>query len=236
MAADALWCVVPAAGRGARFGGEVPKQYVDLLGRPLLLHTLERLAAHPRVAGLMVVLAADDRHWPSLIAIAGKPVLTAIGGAERADSVLAGLRALPDSVAVDEAVLVHDAARPLLRAEDLDQLIRRGVPHAGGALLATPVRDTLKHAGDDGCVAATVPRASLWRALTPQLARRGDLEHALQAAAAQGVAVTDEAMALERIGLHPLLIEGSDDNLKITTPADLAYAAFWLIRQHDPQA
>ncbi len=236
MAADALWCVVPAAGRGARFGGEVPKQYVDLLGRPLLLHTLERLAAHPRVAGLMVVLAADDQRWPSLTAIAGKPVHTAIGGAERADSVLAGLRALPVTVAAGDAVLVHDAARPLLRAEDLDQLILHGVPHAGGALLATPVRDTLKHAGDDGCVAATAPRAGLWRALTPQLARRGDLERALQAAAAQGVAVTDEAMALERIGLHPLLVEGSDDNFKITTPADLAFAAFWLTRQHGPQA
>lgn len=236
MAADALWCIVPAAGRGVRFGGEAPKQYVDLLGRPLLLHTLERLAAHPRVAGLVVVLAADDRRWPGLIAIAGKPVRTAVGGSERAASVLAGLRALPDSVAADDAVLVHDAARPLLRAGDLDRLIDLGVRHAVGAILAAPVRDTLKRAGDDGCIAATAPRAGLWRALTPQLARRGDLERALQAAAAQGVAATDEAMALECIGLHPLLVEGSEDNLKITTPADLAYAAFWLTRQHDPQA
>ena len=236
MAADALWCVVPAAGHGTRFGGEVPKQYADLLGRPLLLHTLERLAAHPRVAGLLVVLAADDRRWPGLTEIAGTPVRTAIGGSERAASVLAGLRALPASVAADDAVLVHDAARPLLCADDLEALIRRGLRHADGALLAAPVRDTLKRAGDDGCVAATAPRAGLWRALTPQLARRGDLERALQAAAAQGIAVTDEAMALERIGLHPLLVEGSDDNLKITTPADLAYAAFWLSRQHDSQA
>ena len=236
MAADALWCIVPAAGRGTRFGGERPKQYADLLGRPLLLHTLERLAAHPRVAGLMVVLAADDRRWPGLTAIAGKPVLTAIGGSERAASVLAGLRALPDSVAADAAVLVHDAARPLLRADDLGRLIDLGVGDAVGAILAAPVRDTLKRAGDDGCAAATVPRAGLWRALTPQLARRGDLERALQEAALQGIAVTDEAMALERIGLHPRLVEGSDDNLKITTPADLAYAACWLARQHDPQA
>ena len=236
MAADALWCIVPAAGRGTRFGGERPKQYADLLGRPLLLHTLERMAAHPRVAGLMVVLAADDRHWPGLTAIAGKPVLTAIGGSERAASVLAGLRALPDSVAADAAVLVHDAARPLLRADDLGRLIDLGVGDAVGAILAAPVRDTLKRADDDGRAAATVPRAGLWRALTPQLARRGDLERALQEAALQGIAVTDEAMALERIGLHPRLVEGSDDNLKITTPADLAYAAYWLARQHDPQA
>ena len=236
MAADALWCIVPAAGRGTRFGGELPKQYADLLGRPLLLHTLERMAAHPRVAGLMVVLAADDQRWPGLTAIAGKPVLTAIGGSERAASVLAGLRALPDSVAADAAVLVHDAARPLLRADDLGRLIDLGVGDAVGAILAAPVRDTLKRADDDGRAAATVPRAGLWRALTPQLARRGDLERALQEAALQGIAVTDEAMALERIGLHPRLVEGSDDNLKITTPADLAYAACWLARQHDPQA
>ena len=236
MATDALWCVVPAAGRGARFGGEVPKQYVDLLGRPLLLHTLERLAAHPRVAGLMVVLAADDRRWPGLIAIAGKPVLAAVGGAERAASVLAGLRALPAAIAATDCVLVHDAARPLLRAGDLDRLIDLGVRHTAGAVLAAPVRDTLKRAGDDGAVAATLPRAGLWRALTPQLGRRGDLERALSAAAQAGVAVTDEAMALERIGLYPLLVEGSDDNLKITTPADLAYVAFRLSLQGDSQA
>ncbi len=236
MAADALWCVVPAAGRGARFGGEIPKQYVDLLGRPLLQHTLERLAAHPRVAGLMVVLAADDRRWPGLTALAGKPVLATIGGSERAASVLAGLRALPDSVAADAAVLVHDAARPLLRAGDLDRLIGLGVGHPAGAVLAAPVRDTLKRAGDGGVVAATVPRVGLWRALTPQMGRRGDLERALSAAAQAGVAITDEAMALERIGLYPLLVEGSDDNLKITTAADLAYAAFRLSLQGDSQA
>ena len=236
MAADALWCIVPAAGRGTRFGGEVPKQYADLLGRPLLLHTLQRLAAHPRVAGLMVVLAADDQRWPGLTAIAGKPVLVAAGGAERAVSVLAGLRALPSAIAAADCVLVHDAARPLLRADDLDRLIDLGVRHAVGAVLAAPVRDTLKRAGDDGVVAATVPRAGLWRALTPQLGRRGDLDRALSAAAQAGIAVTDEAMALERIGLYPLLVEGSDDNLKITTPADLAYAAFRLSLQGESQA
>lgn len=236
MAADALWCVVPAAGRGARFGGEVPKQYVDVLGRPLLLRTLERLAAHPRVAGLMVVLASDDRRWPGLDAIAGKPVLTAAGGTERAASVLAGLRALPPAVAATACVLVHDAARPLLDAADLERLVLAGLVHPDGAILAAPVRDTLKRAGERGVAAATVARAGLWRALTPQLGRRGDLERALQTAAEQGIVVTDESMALERIGLHPLLVEGGDDNLKITTPADLAYAAFRLSLQGDSQA
>ncbi len=211
----------------------VPKQYLTIAGRSVLLHTLTRLARHPRIAGLMVVLAADDALWPGLSELEGKSVRTAIGGAERADSVLAGVRALPDSVSADQPVLVHDAARPLLRAEDIERLVRAGLAHAGGAILAAPLRDTLKRAGGDGCIVATEPRAELWRALTPQMARRGDLDRALSAAEQARVPITDEAMALERIGLQPLLVEGGEDNLKITTPADLAYAEFWLARHSD---
>lgn len=227
------WCVVPAAGRGARMASRVPKQYLTIAGRSVLLHTLTRLARHPRIAGLMVVLAADDALWPGLSELEGKSVRTAIGGAERADSVLAGVRALPDSVSADQPVLVHDAARPLLRAEDIERLVRAGLAHAGGAILAAPLRDTLKRAGGDGCIVATEPRAGLWRALTPQMARRGDLDRALSAAEQARGPITDEAMALERIGLQPLLVEGGEDNLKITTPADLAYAEFWLARHSD---
>ena len=212
---------------------QVPKQYLTLAGRSVLLHTLTRLARHPRIAGLMVVLAADDALWPGLSELEGKPVRTSTGGAERADSVLSGARALPDSVSADQPVLVHDAARPLLRAEDVERLVRAGLAHADGAILAAPLRDTLKRAGDDGCIVATEPRAGLWRALTPQMARRGDLERALSAAAQARIPITDEAMALERIGLRPLLVEGGEDNLKITTPADLAYAEFWLARHSD---
>ena len=211
-------------------GAALPKQYLELAGQPLLLHTLQRLARHPRIAGLLVVLAADDARWPGITQLADKPVLTATGGAERADSVLAGLRALPDSVAARDCVLVHDAARPLLRAHDLERLVQVGLTHADGAILAAPVRDTLKRADAAGRIAATEPRAGLWRALTPQMARRGDMQRALAEALQAGIAATDEAMALERIGLHPLLVEGSDDNLKITTSADLAYAGFWLTR------
>ncbi len=212
---------------------QVPKQYLTIAGRSVLLHTLTRLARHPRIAGLMVVLAADDALWPGLSELEGKPVRTSTGGAERADSVLSGARALPDSVSADQPVLVHDAARPLLRAEDVERLVRAGLAHADGAILAAPLRDTLKRAGDDGCIVATEPRAGLWRALTPQMARRGDLERALSAAAQARIPITDEAMALERIGLRPLLVEGGEDNLKITTPADLAYAEFWLARHSD---
>lgn len=222
------WCVVPAAGRGSRFGSKVPKQYLRLGGKPMLQHTLERLAAHPYVAGLMLVVAADDNSWAQgLFEVLGKPLLRATGGAERADSVLAGLRALPASVEAEDFVLVHDAARPCLRSADVSRLIEQAAP-AGGGLLAAPLRDTLKLAGTDGRVAATESREARWRALTPQLFRRGELESALAAAVADGVNVSDEAMAMERSGFAPLLVEGAEDNIKVTTAADLALAEYLL--------
>jgi 2-C-methyl-D-erythritol 4-phosphate cytidylyltransferase len=227
MATDALWCVVPAAGRGARFGGEVPKQYLPLAGRPLILHTLDRLAAHPRIAGLMVVLAARDRWWPNVQEVHGKPVRTTIGGGERADSVLAGLRELPDPVRDADFVLVHDAARPCLRYEDLGRLIANGV-QAGGALLAAPLRDALKRADAHGRSIDSEPRGMRWRAFTPQMFRRGELTIALERARSDGVNVLDDAQAMERCGFHPLLVEGAEDNIKVTTPADLKLAEFLL--------
>jgi len=222
-----LWCVVPAAGRGARFGAELPKQYVQLAGRPLLAWTLQRLAECRDIAGLMVVLAEHDAHWPDIESIGGKPVLTTIGAAERSGSVLAGLRALPDAVAPNDYVLVHDAARPCVRVDDIARLVAEGCA-AGGGLLAAPVRDTLKRADEGLRVAATEPREACWRALTPQLFRRGELTAALEHAAGLGIAITDEAMAMERIGHRPLLVEGADSNIKVTTPADLALAEYLL--------
>lgn len=224
-----FWCVVPAAGRGTRFGGEIPKQYLPLAGKPLLLHTLDRLAAHPRIAGLVVALAPGDMHWPQLTQVAGKPVRIAEGGDERADSVLASLHAFAHEVRAEDFVLVHDAARPCVRGDDISRLIERGVP-AGGALLAAPLRDTLKRADAENRSLATEPRESRWRALTPQLFRHGELVAALESAQAAGIAVTDEAMAMERMGHHPLLVEGAEDNIKVTTPADFALAEFLLAR------
>jgi len=231
-ATESLWCVVPAAGSGRRFGGEVPKQYLPLSGKPMLLRTLERLAACSDIGGLMVVLAADDTNWPRIREISGKPVRTAIGGAERSASVLAGLAALPAEVAVDDFVLVHDAARPCVAASDIARLVKLGID-AGGALLAAPLRDTLKRASAQGCVERTEPRERLWRAQTPQMFRRGELTHALEAAHAQGLAVTDEALAMEHAGHRPLLVEGAEDNIKVTTPADLALAEFLLRRTEE---
>ena len=216
------WAVVPAAGIGRRFGGDRAKQYVELDGQPLVAHALQALLAHPSVEGAVVVLAADDASWPNWSEMSGKPVVTCIGGETRAESVLAGLAALPESVRADDFVLVHDAARPNLQPGDLDALLERGRADPVGAILAAPVRDTLKRAGDDGGIDGTEPRERLWRALTPQLFRRLQLSRALEAALADGVAVTDESMAMERQGLRPLLVEGREDNLKVTTPADLA--------------
>jgi len=227
-----FWAVVPAAGRGSRFGSELPKQYLHVGERRVIEHTLERLLAHPAIAGAMVVLAADDPHWPQIDDLFGKPVQTCVGGAERADSVLAGLAALPDDVRQDEFVLVHDAARPNLARADLDRLLDLGMGDPVGAILAAPVRDTLKRAGDDGGIDGTEPRERLWRAFTPQMFRRLQLRRALEAASAAGIAVTDEAMAMERQGLRPLLVEGSEENFKITTPADLDRFAFILSQTH----
>ncbi|HET6397448.1 MAG TPA: 2-C-methyl-D-erythritol 4-phosphate cytidylyltransferase, partial [Pseudoxanthomonas sp.] len=139
-----IWAVVPAAGRGTRFGGELPKQYLEVAGRPLLAHTLDALLAHPAVAGAVLALAADDRWWPGWTAWAGKPLLACAGGDSRAASVLAALEALPETVRADDFVLVHDAARPNLAADDLDRLLERGRADPIGAILAAPVRDTLK--------------------------------------------------------------------------------------------
>jgi 2-C-methyl-D-erythritol 4-phosphate cytidylyltransferase len=229
MMSRPLWCVVPAAGRGTRVGGSLPKQYLPLAGRPLMHHTLERLAAHPGIAGLLLVLSAGDAQWNSMDAIGGKRVLTTTGGAERSDSVRCGIDALPDDVAADEFVLVHDAARPCVRLADITRLIEVAGA-ADGGLLGAPLRDTLKRANAAGCSEQTEPRELRWRAFTPQMFRRGALSAALREATRRGIAASDEAMAMELAGFAPRLVEGAEDNIKVTTAADFALAEFLLSR------
>lgn len=227
----AVWAVVPAAGSGSRFGGAVPKQYVEIAGRPLLAHALDALLAHPAVRGAVVALAAGDARWPGWTERGGKPVVACTGGADRAASVLAALDALQARVDDDPLVLVHDAARPNLARDDLDRLIDAARSEPDGAILAAPVRDTLKRAGADGRSDGTQPRDALWRALTPQAARCSVLRAALEQARRAGRAVTDEAMALEGAGRRPRLVEGREDNIKVTTQADLALMTFLLERR-----
>ena len=228
-----VWAIVPAAGVGARYGAALPKQYLRVDGEMLIGHALRALLTHPQLKAAMVALAPDDAHWPAWTHLAEKPIATCVGADTRAGSVLAALHALPESVRADDFVLVHDAVRPNLRYEDLDRLLERGRADPVGAILAAPVRDTLKRAGDDGGIDGTQPRERLWRAFTPQLFRRLQLQRALESAQAAGLAVTDEAMAMEAQGARPLLVEGAEDNIKITTPADLADYQ-WLLRQREP--
>lgn len=227
------WVVLPAAGLGTRVGGPLPKQYLPMLGRPLIAHTLQALLAHPEIAGVMVVLAADDAHWPGVEHRHDKPVLTCVGGARRAQSVRAGLLALPASVGDSDPVLVHDAVRPCISRNDITRLLAAAAGHRVGALLGAPLRDTLKHANSDREDIGTASRDGLWRVFTPQLFARGLLIRALDAALAAGIEVSDEAMAIEHLGLRPLLVEGREDNIKVTTQADFALAEFVLRQQRE---
>jgi 2-C-methyl-D-erythritol 4-phosphate cytidylyltransferase len=221
------WAIVPAAGIGSRMQADRPKQYLLLHGRPILEHTLMRLAAVPQLAGIVVCLAAHDDYWPRLNLPSHK-IVCVPGGQERADSVRNALDYLHTHAHPQDWVLVHDAARPCVDKNDIQHLIQTVNDHAVGGLLALPVRDTMKRADSHGHVSATVSREGLWHALTPQMFRIHMLRHALYQAAADGVMVTDDAQALEYCGYHPLLVEGRADNIKITRPQDLALAHLYL--------
>ena len=219
-----FWLVIPAAGIGARMAADRPKQYLQVAGRSILEHTLQRFLDHPALRGVVVSLAADDPYWPVLAVASDPRIRRAAGGRERADSVLAGLETLKNEGAADDDwVLVHDAARPNLALEDLQRLLDSLADDPVGGLLAVPARDTLKRAGADGRVQETVDRSVIWQAYTPQMFRLGALHQALAQALRAQVAITDEASAMEWAGLAPRLVEGRADNLKVTRPEDLQY-------------
>lgn len=220
---ERIWFVVPAAGASRRMGGERPKQYLPLHGRTLLEHALAPLLESTAVEGGTVALAAQDSWWQQLPGELRARVTIAPGGAERCESVLSGLGALAAARPTDW-VLVHDAARPCLPSGDLDRLISECLGDPVGGLLAVPVAETLKRAGDDGRVLETTPREGLWRAQTPQMFRHGQLLQAIAGALAAGERPTDEAAAIERLGLRPRLVEGSPVNIKVTQAADLSFA------------
>jgi len=227
------WVVLPAAGAGRRFGSPVPKQYLRLRGRRVIEHSIAAFIEHPLIAGCVVALSPEDAWWPET-AYANHPAVKRVeGGAERSDSVANALTALIGQAADDDWVLVHDAARPCLAAADLDQLLAALTDEPVGALLAVPIQDTVK--ASEGAFAArverTLPRQQLWRAYTPQAFRLGQLREALAHCRAQGLAITDDASAMEQLGLRPRLIEGRTDNIKITRPEDLPLAEFFLEQQ-----
>ena len=221
-----VFALIPAAGTGSRLAGGTPKQYLALAGRPMLWHAIRAVCVAP-VETVFVVLAPGDREFAAhdWAAFQGRIEPLYCGGGSRRDSVYNGIVAAMAAVDADDWILVHDAARPCLPKRDLDFLMKEAQTDQVGAILALPAADTVKKAAKDEAgvqrIAATEDRAQLWLAQTPQMFRAGLLAQALKQAKG---AVTDEAGALEQMGLKPRLVTGSRENLKVTFPEDLAIA------------
>jgi 2-C-methyl-D-erythritol 4-phosphate cytidylyltransferase len=229
MKSNSIVAIVPAAGVGRRMMANRPKQYLPLLGKTVLEHTVEKLLDLTCIDQIIVVVSVDDPYFTTLSIAQDPRVIRVAGGKERSDSVLCGLNyALQHQLA--EWALVHDAARPCFDAKDIESLIEHALRHDVGAILASPVRDTMKRSDADFLIQHTVDRTQLWHALTPQLFKVEPLKQALEAAMVAGLSVTDEASAFEFIGHAPLLVSGKASNIKITQPEDLALAEFYLGR------
>ncbi len=230
-----VWAIIPAAGSGNRMHSDIPKQYLSFQGKTILEHCLDRLLSHPDIDGAVLVLQAEDKHWDQLGYMPSKPLFTTNGGSERQDSVYSGLTTLQYRYGNEVMALVHDAARPLVNHLDLTRVIDAARHNEAGAILASPVTDTLKRQNDDMEIESTLSRERLWRALTPQVFHLAPLLNALKHAIDQKLAITDDAQAIELIGYTPALVEGSADNFKITAPGDLWLAENIWLNQRDQQ-
>ena len=226
----AYWVVIPAAGIGSRMEASCPKQYLPLLDKTILEHTLERLLAIPVFQGIHIALANYDNFWPQLAIAKNRRITCVNGGGERADSVLNCLHALTGRAQDDDWVLVHDAARPCIRRQEVLKLIEVVNNHPVGGILGVPVSDTLKQVSGV-LIDRTLDRSHLWQAQTPQMFRLGLLRECLQRAGIEGKTVTDEASAVETYGYQPLMVLGRSDNIKITRPEDLGIAAMLMQQQ-----
>jgi len=226
-----FYALIPAAGSGSRMGGSIEKQYMPLNSVPMIAHAMMVLAREPRLSKIFVVLSPTDKRWNNYAWQGWEERIEVLrcGGATRAETVLNGLDAISRVCAADDWVLVHDAARPCLPDEMLGKLLDEVADDQVGGLLAVPVADTLKRAAPESAsgarAEATVPRAGLWQAQTPQMFRHGKLVEALRAA---GSDMTDEASAIEQLGLQPRLVESDSRNLKVTYPQDLELAGLIL--------
>lgn len=225
-----VFAIVPAAGQGTRMGDALPKQYLPILGKPMMFHSIEALAAVSRITCVCVVLSPLDRHWGGhdWSALSAKIEPMFVGGASRAHSVMNALAQLEPRAAKDDWILVHDAARPCIQTELIEQFLDELGDDPIGGLLAMPVADTLKSADENQRVAATIPRLNLWRAQTPQMFRHHLLRRGLEVRPD----ATDEAQAVEGVGYSaPRLVQGENSNIKVTFAEDLAIAAMILVRQ-----
>jgi len=231
-----FYALIPAAGSGSRMGGSIEKQYMPLNSVPMIAHAMMVLAREPRIAKIFVVLSPTDKRWNNYAWQGWEERIEVLrcGGATRAETVLNGLDAMSRICAADDWVLVHDAARPCLPDDMLGKLLDEVADDPVGGLLAVPVADTLKRAAPESAsgvrAEATVPRAGLWQAQTPQMFRHGKLVEALRAA---GSDMTDEASAIEQLGLQPRLVESDSRNLKVTYPQDLELAGLILGKQNE---
>lgn len=255
---NSIWVVIPAAGVGKRMQSDRPKQYLELIGRTVLEHTLDCFTQRTDIKGIVIGISQEDEYWPMI-----KPhlesgqnnieILTSAGGNERCDTVLNALQQLLKHGAnMQDWVMVHDAARPCLAQDDINTLIQQvsqatqsGTPlkqNISGGILAYPVHDTMKRQQTDDAddktamISHTEQRDGLWHALTPQMFRLGELHNALKQALEQQINITDEASALEAIQQETLLVEGRSSNIKITRPADLELAEFFLQKQQSSES
>ena len=219
------FALIPAAGVGARMGAASPKQYLKIGGKPMLRHTLDAFQSSDLIAHTFVVVSPDDPYIDTVAPSHGVTILRC-GGATRMESVRNGLAVLASTLANTDWVLVHDAARPGLTPELIEKLITQTGDHPAGGLLALPVVDTVKRC-IEGEACGTIPRNGLWLAQTPQMFRFQLLREAL-AAAKDPHAVTDDASAVEALGLTPRLVEGHPRNLKVTLPDDIRIAELYL--------
>lgn len=216
--------LIPSAGRGTRMQSTLPKQYLSLLGAPLLRHVIQRFESCEEIASITIVIATDDQDWqPSLLEGCQKTQVMPCGGTTRAESVLNGLNALRDLVKPADWILVHDAARPGIDHVMLQRLINTVGASDTGGILALPLADTLKRADEQGHITETIPREHLWQAQTPQMFRYADLHNALNTYLTRQP--TDEAQAMEWMGKRPKLVLGNLKNMKVTYPDDLQVVA-----------
>ena len=218
--------ILPAAGIGSRMRADKPKQYLKILDKTILEHTLTVMLTHSAVTQIILAVNRDDPYIANIALIGHPKIQTIIGGETRAESVFNGLKVIDEK---NTWVLVHDAARPCLTHSDIDKLL--AVNDDQGAILAIPVTDTIKRATADQQILQTEDRTQLWQAQTPQFFRANLLKHALMQAFRQKVNVTDEASAMELAGFRPHLVAGRSDNIKVTRPEDLALAEFYLTRK-----
>ncbi len=229
-AGQKIWAIIPAGGIGARMAADIPKQYLKIHGKAILHHTLSRICASSVIDGVVVGIRHQDNGWsrdpftnPKILGISD-------AGEQRRDTVLNALKFLDcrDDIAQSDWVLVHDAVRPCIIQQDIQNLLNEANSNQIGAVLGKKLTDTLKITDQHHAIQQTVDRQKFWRAFTPQIFRLGDLLTAIKAAVSDGVPVSDESMAMERLGFCPAMVEGHASNHKITTAEDLHLAGLFL--------